>query len=426
MANGHFNYQPENYQATILKNHGRKHVKCIFLKFYSDSEAPPRIRNWVAEFAAKNITRASKQINDAELIRNGKVVDGGMVVCLFLSASGYDKLGLDDKPDDEAFLSGMKSWRTLKKLSDSPLFHKWEGKYKNTVDAMVLLADGSGKDNEDDEKALARLNDTLKNLREELKMRAVGRIMFFEDGKIFRNNDGNISEPFGYADGLSQLSLLNLVGGEGNRRYDPVSDNIDNLVLHEGGSYLVFRKLEQNVAAFRAMAGHLSRVGANKIGRFEDGTPLTRETQRHGNPDQPLLDFNDDPVGDQCPLNAHVRKTNPRIEADDPEIGLFRTNNNRIVRRGIPYGTDILKDDSHPATGTGLLFLCFQKSIVGQFEVIQSDWCNKIDFPVRGTGVDALIGQPSTAEDQLVTLKGGEYFHAPSMEFMIGLAGLMA
>jgi deferrochelatase/peroxidase EfeB len=88
------------------------------------------------------------------------------------------------------------------------------------------------------------------------------------------------------------------------------------------GSYLVFRKLEQDVEGFHSAIDQLAKqlnisrdfALAQTIGRFKDGTPLVLA----GNPLphilQPPNNFNyaNDFHGLKCPLHAHIRKANPR------------------------------------------------------------------------------------------------------------------
>ena len=130
-----------------------------------------------------------------------------------------------------------------------------------------------------------------------------------------------------------------------------------------------------------------------------------------------------------CPLAAHIRKTNPRD-------GLDKTKFARIVRNGIPYGTEFSVDKTSKLRG--LLFACYQSSIDNGFKFIQKTWSNNPDFPQWRTssGYDPIIGQPPNdgnlqttmfdAKDEdavpglgdypkLVTMKGGEYFFVPSI-----------
>jgi len=149
-------------------------------------------------------------------------------------------------------------------------------------------------------------------------------------------------------------------------------------------------------------------AGAQMVGRFTDGTPLTRFDQPQGS-EGDTYDFTfegDD--GRRCPLSAHIRKANPR---DGSEHTI------QIVRRGIPYN----EVDAGTGSGKGLLFMCYQRSIQAQFEFIQRLWIDNRNHPLTGAGVDRLVGQKWSEKTDLkypVTLKGGEYFFAPSLNFL--------
>ena len=92
-----------------------------------------------------------------------------------------------------------------------------------------------------------------------------------------------------------------------------------------------------------------------------------------------------------------------------------------------------------PNDGVGLLFMSYQASIEKQFHVMQSSWANNEGFPTAQSGLDPVIGEtnihaspiaqswPSISHDPnsddkkkslfagFVSLKGGEYFFAPSI-----------
>lgn len=128
-----------------------------------------------------------------------------------------------------------------------------------------------------------------------------------------------------------------------------------------------------------------------------------------------------------------------------------------MARRGIIYGIRKQHPNDEeindmPEGDVGLLFMSFQSDLVKQFEFIQKSWANSEDFiskflPGVGqpAGLDPTIGQgaftpglqryaakwgddnsvvsPASINFQsFVTMKGGEYFFAPSMSFLKTLA----
>jgi Dyp-type peroxidase family len=251
------------------------------------------------------------------------------------------------------------------------------------------------------------------------------------------------------------------------------------------GSYFVFRKLEENVKQFKlaeqeladalGLVGDAREVaGAMVIGRFEDGTPVELSDKpliedlaatpkiKHGSvPNN--FDYEADPAGNRCPIHAHIRKTNPRgslgsafktavLPGGDP-VAFSKAV--QMARRGMTYGErkdDGSVIDNMPEAGVGLLFMSYQANIANQFRVMQKLWANSDVFPDHVPGppappianlIDPVIGQPPGAHSPnakwpvtwndpaagrqpfsfklFVTMKGGEYFYAPSLP---GLAAL--
>ncbi|HTU57272.1 MAG TPA: hypothetical protein VMF89_02545, partial [Polyangiales bacterium] len=74
------------------------------------------------------------------------------------------------------------------------------------------------------------------------------------------------------------------------------------------------------------------------------------------------FDYGDDPSGKHCPLQAHVRLSNPRIDGKNNALATPR-----IARRGFSY------DDG--SAGRGLMFMAYNASITSQYETIQR-WLN--------------------------------------------------
>ena len=230
------------------------------------------------------------------------------------------------------------------------------------------------------------------------------------------------------------------------------------------GSYLVFRRLNQDVAGFRAFLSETARtqglsaeqLGAKIVGRYPSGAPLEHTEDQpvgldttSGDPsvaDPALLDdtrinnfeFGDDQEGAVVPRAAHIRKTYPRDDAT-PTGGESDTQTHRLLRRGIPFGSSY-DEDAPPTSPTGatpafpddrgLLFLAYQTSIERQFEFVQRDWVNNPDAPGAGAGHDLVLGQADatrtfslpggkpdhiTLLERFVTTSGGAYLFAPSI-----------
>jgi Dyp-type peroxidase family len=218
------------------------------------------------------------------------------------------------------------------------------------------------------------------------------------------------------------------------------------------GTYFVFRKLEQNVngfqkhvealAALHANGGGPDLVGAMVMGRFQDGTPLALydPPKKMVGPKNDFRYSQIDPEGNLCPFFSHIRKTNPRGESGGRDEA-----SHRIARRGITYGKAAppgASTDRLPETGVGLLFQCCQADLTNQFEFLQRQWANSDSHPKPRGGRDPVIGQSRNGSflrlqfpDPLgepgrkpsdfhgyVTMKGGEYFFAPSISFLRSLA----
>ncbi len=448
-------------QGNILKGHGRNHTTHIFIQF--NKETKTEAIKWIGKLASEVVTSAQKQFRERELYKRNRV-SGSLFAAFYLSAEGYKILDLKMPPmngdvglqPDESFVRGMKDSKTRTTLSD-PEVNTWQNEYQRDLHAMLLLAD-------DDADVMAI---KAKTLIEEISL--FGKVVLIEYGHVVRNKEGDGIEHFGYVDGISQPLFLQddldafRKGKTEPLLWDPEADL--NLVLVQDlpdnknamGSYFVFRKLEQNVKGFmeakkklaneiELMPSDEERVGAMIMGRFADGTPVTvsglggivsATTENNFN-------YKGDTFGAKCPWHAHIRKVNPRGTSNDETLKQERQH--RIVRRGIPYGMRDVNPKTSPSiqqapvSGVGLLFMCYQGSITNQFEFIQNRWAGKDNFPGDGAGMDAMIGidrkfvgryaqlhgnLSSTKMCNLgnfVTLKGGEYFFAPSIAFLKSLA----
>lgn len=195
----------------------------------------------------------------------------------------------------------------------------------------------------------------------------------------------------------------------------------------ENGSYMVFRRLYQNVAGFheRAVtaAAELSPLGgtggitlngpyveAKFVGRWQDGTPVgTSPTPPPPGPipDITAMDYVNDKTGMKIPRFSHIRKGHPRDlgkdDAGNDMPGADRPEDHRLIRRGITYGSPLPAGNPDDGCDRGLLFVGYQASLAEQFEFIASQWLNRRTFPPLRSGVGSPTGSRSIAgEDPIV------------------------
>lgn len=439
-------------QGNILKGHGRDHAAHLILRMKG---RPAEVRQAIAKFTSASVTSAQAQMSSTKNWKQSGGT-GDSFIMFLLSADGYRYLGFPDGDlpvpvndpfgpsyAGEYFKRGMKKQASLARSFNDPPSSQWETAYQGEVHAMIIVADDS-KDYLD--KIVVEISTSLKDIFEVLCVEQGERLAFaFPKGTL-------TIEHFGFQDGVSQpLMIKQEVAQRGNTNWDPGAPLSLALAPEAGGtgmygSFMVFRKLEQNVRDFWQAVGNLSKqegmdlemAGAMAVGRFRDGTPLIPTGTTALLADANDFHYDQDPIGGKCPFHAHIRKTNPR--GDVPRfIGAPAAfeRSRRIIRRGITYGDrpDLRSGNAaeRPSSGVGLLFMCFQSNL-DQF-AIQQEGADSNDFIQGNTGVDAVIGQNSTPVAQtwpstgtakftmanFVKLLGGEYFFAPSISFLKSL-----
>lgn len=232
-------------------------------------------------------------------------------------------------------------------------------------------------------------------------------------------------------------------------------------LLASNGTFMVYRKLHQNVGTFHRFLNEWSaRYGAGDaaakeklaskfIGRWPDGTPIEASPER---PDQAIVNdpnrstnftYGNDANGSRCPIGAHIRRVHPR---DAFGFQGRLVNRRRITRRGLPYGPyatpgdlNALEHDSAcqslDRVDRGVVFMALNASISRQFEFVQQQWINYGNDAHVGNEKDPLIGNHGPTEKYViqgdtspanpplicthlpnfVELRGGDYFFLPSM-----------
>jgi len=278
----------------------------------------------------------------------------------------------------------------------------------------------------------------------------------------------NGKEPFGFRDGISHPAVEGSEIPGTNPREQPLKagefvlgykDEIGGYapmpqpeILGRNGTYVVFRKLHQRVAAFRKyLKANSSRpeeeelLGAKMMGRWSSGAPLALCPQ-HDDPElgadpkrnNDFLFKDTDPKGFLTPLGSHIRRMNPRDTLGDRTI----VNLHRMIRRGTNYGPPlregVLEDDG---VDRGLMFAFVGAHLRRQFEFVQSEWVNDGLFVGAKDEKDPIAGANDEVESRFtvprhpvrrcllnlprfVVTRGGEYCFMPGIRAIRWLAEL--
>lgn len=206
------------------------------------------------------------------------------------------------------------------------------------------------------------------------------------------------------------------------------------LDFSRNGTFMAYRKLHQNVAAFRTfMTEAAARFGAafginnsddalaalkaKMVGRWPDGVPLslapTVADWDHFNKKYPLASpetnraaylarlkaisefaYRDDPQGIKCPMTSHLRRAHPRDGMGPTSTGgSVLTNRRRVLRRGLPYGNSSNDADDTDEHGVIMLVVC--SSLFRQFEFVQQQWLNYGLDAHAGNDTCPLVGNHS-------------------------------
>ena len=430
-------------QGNVLAGFGSDHQALVFVTFPTAAAG----RSWLAALTPS--VASTRQVLASAA--------GTPLLNVALTHAGLAALGrpaneLRQFPND--FREGMR--RRAEIIGDHGRndARNWPEEYRSQVHAVVLVGAGTAD----------KVADALATQMALLADNGVS-IVYTQRGAVRADEPGH--EHFGFRDGISQPGVRGFTtpqnpldpnqglpgqdllwpgefvlgypgqpGVGGGEAAGPITRSGPEWTAN--GSYLVVRRLRQDVAAFRAFLADTAAqqgvtqdlAGARMVGRYKSGAPLSLTGEDSVDPgisDRALLaddrinnfEFHeDDPDGELVPLSAHIRKVYPRDEPTE-DGGEEDTQTHRILRRGIPFGTSLPADaKATDAAATaafpddrGLLFMCYQSSIAQQFEFTQRRWANDPDFPQRGAGQDPIIGRMQS----FVVTTGGDYFFQPSV-----------
>jgi Dyp-type peroxidase family len=473
----------EEIQGNVVAGFSKDHTSYLFFALPGE---PARARAWLAGLVDEVATAQEvKQFNDLfRAVRRRRGDREGVVEAAWMNLAftheGLGRFGVVDESEldlfPEEFREGMRKRKeTIGDLGDNDP-DRWPNDLgKKTIHALMIVAADSIED----------LNREVRYFVRHAASHEVS-LVFQQDGMTRPDAPGH--EHFGFKDGISQPGIRGLIASsypQGSSQSDAAKDVIaggefvlgyprqqpdpadDPLTPQpewtQDGSYLVFRRLRQDVKGFRDFLSSeaaklettVDLLGAKLLGRYRSGAPLVGAedaTQDPGTTKSDVLEkgrindfgYSADPHGMQVPRAAHIRKAYPR---DQPASKNEPGERPRILRRGITFGQSF-RDGNPPHSpfgadprfpdDRGLCFVCYQRSIRDQFEIIQCGWVNRETVPEDGDGVDPVASQasqertirvPRIASDpvhlpqQWVRTTGGEYFFSPSISALELLSG---
>jgi Dyp-type peroxidase family len=444
----------DNVVTPILMRYGRH----IFLKFLDGDKARAWLRDMVKRVNARQVEHGT-----------------GFTVNIGFTYEGLKALGLSQSSLNSfpiAFRVGARSRAPLVGDVGPHSPEHWEGGLGGPdIHAMALIRTDSDEGREE----------ATRILRAEMDATGGVEIRFVQDTKALahENGIGSEGEHFGFADPISQPPIEGAdtpsYPGDGvlepNGTWRPVKpgefllgyedeagrDGVqfpEPADLWRNGTYVVFRKLYQDVAAFRrylvtaakTLYGsddqyHQDLVAAKIMGRWRSGCPLdlspdkddptiAGDPQRRNN-----FTYAGDDQGLRCPLGSHLRRSNPRATPMKRATAVRR---HRLLRRGVEYGPHLadgaLQDDG---VDRGLINLFINADIERQFEFVQKEWMKGGEFigldpneqdPINGVGGDgSQMSVPGAKHPFLfdlptfVKVKGGEYLFVPGLKALDGI-----
>lgn len=307
---------------------------------------------------------------------------------------------------------------------------------------------------------------------------------------VFENGRPTSKEHFGYTDGIGDPVFEGLPGkpervvGRGKQmrdgKWSPLAtgefilghrDEADEYpiapspqLLSRNGTFMVYRKLHENVGSFNALLdragasfpGGRELLAAKFVGRWRDnGAPLVSAPdakskaewdEKFAQANQAERDrmlsgftYDDDMQGAKCPFSSHMRRINPRASLESTP-GAFNTpgalaNRRRVIRRGLPYGE--VKDPTRDDGNHGIVIMMLNASIQRQFEFVQQQWINYGNDFNASNDKEIILGNHCPMQQskavieadpdsdappffltnipRLVETRGGDYFFIPSM-----------
>ena len=434
-----------------------------------------------------------------------------------LKALGLPRASLAGFPEE--FAMGMKARKEILGDDGPSAPERWDKVWQKHEDVHVAIAINGQTPEEKEQPPLKYVEEAYQWVMSQIDASGGGVVLLtghrgdegqddlpFQDASLLYDKSGNImaKEHFGYTDGIGdpvfegQITEEYRVVGRGKltreggwarletgefllghpdeaHEYPPAPPPT---LLARNGTFMVYRKLHQNVASFERLldahaesfSGDRELLAAKLSGRWRDnGAPIAHTPDAASKAewdklfyaaiaakdertvDKMLADFRFDLMGYKCPIGAHIRRINPRGSLEFGQDGAYNTpgaldNRRRILRRGLPYG--VVRDPASDDGNHGVIFMALNTSIERQFEFVQQQWINYANDSKEGSDKDVLLGNHSDPNGacpskmvihadpksgrppyfvnkipRLVETRGGDYFFIPSMTALRMIAG---
>jgi deferrochelatase/peroxidase EfeB len=275
-----------------------------------------------------------------------------------------------------------------------------------------------------------------------------------------RNRYSNLLAPgevvLGYPNEYGLYTTRPLIDPENDPRADELPNALDEPGLKDfgrNGTYLVLRQLRQDVPGFWRFLKKTTDSKQDKPGQLTNKTKqlaeamVGRKLDAEGTPLMPRVsekipgisrtdnnfNYDKDPKGTQCPIGAHIRRSNPRTgdmpagvtgiigriktilgfgQGPDDDL-IASTRFHRLLRRGRAYGPILAPEDAIKADALvadrGLQFICLVANISRQFEFVQNAWSMSSKFSGVQHESDPLLGN----REPLMSGESTDQFHRP-------------
>jgi len=471
-------------QGNVIKAYGRyRYPKARYVFFAVDD--PVAARRFVAELTPSITTSAPWRDRDSgtKVTPLPEVTTNIAFTYHGLRELGVPRASLQSFPDE--FAMGMRARCDILGDDGASAPERWDAVWQEPEQVHILLAI-AGRDEASLERRYQRILELAEQCDRGVRLltghrgpRGAQDLPYQAASALYEDGQPTGKEHFGYVDGISEPYFKgsgahesNLVGGGKLTGLPPSTlagwsplatgefllgyrdeaheypEAPEPKLLAFNGTYMVYRKLHQNVSAFDSYLEQVGReypdgkevLAAKLVGRFRNGAPLSRfptelaahtfaqqwSDAKHAitqaksriervaakarfaelNKQFTAFDYREDPAGGRCPLGAHIRRANPRTALEFGNTLAFQTpsalsDRRRLLRRGMPYGD--AQDERRDDGDHGMIFIALGASLRRQFEFVQQQWMNYGNDFRLGNERDALVGNhPENGSDSVV------------------------